>query len=438
MQRTLSKSKVKQFELQRELVSLLYKICKIHGDLEPQNIQKHNKRHLQEAQRTMTMLSQCMSIKEVEVLHENHDDQFIATIDKLEEFSLYLDSLQSKFNRNEQRKNETTYTINEVQLRKEQLQNVKTIHNFDANSDDEITQYFITSIKGMNAVIQQNNEPIDALYRLVSLQFRQQYVEATISYNQKQYKSYYIRKSYRGQRIFESICKEVVSKNETILTTKSCNIETVLDKFEVNYVVAKTFFDFESPAYELISTYYGDERTKRNNVPKLYHILEGLSILSRTSLLSNSVDKDTLDAYCLHPLTQAQDYYARDLLDNYNKSNERTNVVLLASQYAVVANSYLLHHHMSDSKLQKLQKDLQQMLVGQHKIIQMLVADKIQNRKDFHAYYTASSYKNYVELTSYFEHWLQQLDVNKAMIQTLNTAIAAPTAEIRIINKQRA
>src|SRR5687768_12809564 len=86
--------------------------------------------------------------------------------------------------------------------------------------------------------------------------------------------------------------------------------------------------------YEIIKEFYGDRIAKRSGVPLINHIDEGIEILK-----SICADKDTIEAYCLHPLLQSND----NLVDNYKtlEGAVSAKVIILVMEYRKTANAYL-------------------------------------------------------------------------------------------------
>jgi hypothetical protein len=145
-----------------------------------------------------------------------------------------------------------------------------------------------------------------------------------------------------------------------------------------------------SKAYEMISKYYGDERAKRSGVPLINHINEGMAVLDYIG--ANDV---TIDAYCIHPILQSDmDFKINKTLDF---DGIPTEALLLACEYRHVANSYLSKDEISD-------------FIGFtcKEVRQMLIADKIQNYKDFMLYHYGTHERSDA-LYSYFHNWFSDL-----------------------------
>lgn len=141
------------------------------------------------------------------------------------------------------------------------------------------------------------------------------------------------------------------------------------------------------------------------------HIDEGIWILRKIGASENAQR-----AYALHPLVQddaALSEFASGSMESVDKY-----VLMLAMEYRWVANSYLSFHPsraLLDIKLSPLQE-----------VNQMLIADKIQNRKDFERYH--QNHPNCARLKQYFSEWLARLSVSEGMYQQYVKEIVESTA----------
>ena len=149
----------------------------------------------------------------------------------------------------------------------------------------------------------------------------------------------------------------------------------------------------KSEAYRIISEYYGDKRTIRSKVPLINHINEGLDILDK--LGSSDIVKD---AYCLHPILQGDKDFVKNKSMNFKGVD--TQSIILAVEYRRVANSYL--SHMSVSNFVGFSCD---------EVKEMLIADKVQNYKDFMKYHYGTHDRSQ-ELYYYFHTWFGLLEIN--------------------------
>lgn len=156
------------------------------------------------------------------------------------------------------------------------------------------------------------------------------------------------------------------------------------------------FLPNQSDSYIFISEYYGDQKTNRSDIHFMNHIDEGLYILNKLNVSTN-----VKDAYCLHPVLQNDNDLLKcvDLLEHID-----TRVIINAMEYRSVANEYLSNRtitELSEIRLSPL-KDVND----------MLIADKIQNYKDFELYHK-DTHPRSKELTQYFENWLLRLNISK-------------------------
>lgn len=145
------------------------------------------------------------------------------------------------------------------------------------------------------------------------------------------------------------------------------------------------------PEYELISTFYGDKTAKRSGVPLMNHIDEGLAILTALD-----ASLDALRAFCLHPIVQ---------------NNEPIDVswsmgFVLASEYRDKANAYLCRPE--NDWIDSTEHVLRVVGIPSRQCQLMLLADKVQNQKDFNIHHKDYHTRGH-ELTKYFNIWIQYL-----------------------------
>lgn len=149
--------------------------------------------------------------------------------------------------------------------------------------------------------------------------------------------------------------------------------------------------------YKLISEYYGNTRAERNNVPLINHIDEGLKILNY--IQGSELSKK---AFCLHPLLQGDDMIKQNLFEPMFRQVDPV-VLMVTMEYRNIANGYL-----SDRKITAL-SDIK--LSPIRDVNMMLVADKVQNFKDFELYHKGTHPRT-VELTEYFNNWMRKLSID--------------------------
>lgn len=141
-----------------------------------------------------------------------------------------------------------------------------------------------------------------------------------------------------------------------------------------------------------ITRHYRDDRAARSQVPLMNHIHEGCAILD-----SLQAPPDVLRAFCIHPLVQ------NDIPCKYYHSQA---VMDLALEYKRVANSYLCRPNTDHIRtVKQLDEHLGKV---SYPVLNMLLADKLQNNKDFFLYHV-ETHKRSTELTHYFALWLAYL-----------------------------
>lgn len=151
--------------------------------------------------------------------------------------------------------------------------------------------------------------------------------------------------------------------------------------------------------YRLVSEFYGFRRARRSGVPLLNHILEGICILQR-----QGSSLETQRAFCLHPLVQADEDLKANLalvLQEVGPRDEGPRVLVLAMEYRNCANAYLSHKKLGKEGVP---------LSPLPEVNQMLIADKVQNYRDFF-FYHRKTHPKARRLNRYFLDWLHALGV---------------------------
>jgi hypothetical protein len=154
--------------------------------------------------------------------------------------------------------------------------------------------------------------------------------------------------------------------------------------------------------YQIISDFYGEKVTNRSGVKLMNHIDEGLSILEKIG--SSDVAKR---AYCLHPIVQDD----KSLEENKHLlKNIDSDVIIASIEYRSVANEYLSFRNISREYIYEIR------LSPLKDVNDMLIADKIQNRKDFELYHLGKHDRS-SELDQYFKNWLERLNISEEFYQ---------------------
>lgn len=279
----------------------------------------------------------------------------------------------------------------------------KTI-NFNGNTDEEIREYFDIRSK----------ELLLLCYELETLHFSETSVIAIyVDMNtDKKYVSIYIRESFRGKGLYKEIWKMWFETYNTyeVLTLDECGITDFLDHVKIPYKCLKL-----PTYYTMVRDYYGDNKTERSDVYYMNHIREGIVVLHELfKYWSKHIHMnwdEVFACYCLHPIYQ-----------NYANGDESCEEYIyikseydeVGFEYARVANAYLSTRVIDD---------LDDIDFKTSKAVKFaLVADKIQNYKDFIKYHHLT-HKGRRRLFNYFHNWFDKFEkemiTDKKQIQEL-------------------
>lgn len=166
-----------------------------------------------------------------------------------------------------------------------------------------------------------------------------------------------------------------------------------------------------TPEYKAIQEFYGDRVAHRSGVMLINHINEGLEILEKIGST-----RDAMRAFCLHPLFQHDDDLSRmmkqDLLYVFSP-----RCVALTMEYRARANDWLsekvfkvLDMNSNGKLTYKLATSGQPFAGKLLEVKHMLIADKVQNYKDFLTYHFGKHERS-EELNFYFLEWFKALDI---------------------------
>ncbi len=215
----------------------------------------------------------------------------------------------------------------------------------------------------------------------------------------KTYESVFVLDGYRGR----GYAKEYWQKSTLpCITSPSCKIEGFLNSIGKEYLLMSRHTALS--AYEAIQAWYGDKQAERSRVYYMNHIDEGLGILKIIG-----ADLAAAMAFCLHPIVQMD----ADISDSVKKSilpPTPPNWLILAMEYRAVANAYLSQRKISSVD------EIQLSVLPQ--VNEMLVADKIQNYKDFRLYHKGIHSRS-DELDEYFHNWFQRLGLSDNRVEEI-------------------
>lgn len=215
--------------------------------------------------------------------------------------------------------------------------------------------------------------------------------------------SFYLSPAARGKgqlRLHAETHHSLFPKSP-IITIRDCNIAGYLEFNQILHVVETGYFDSE--AYGLIEEYYGNRTAKRSGVWLMNHIDEGLAVLAKLN-----APEEAFSTFCLHSLVQNDVDLASNehLIEKYPHLNWQG-----AFEYRETANAYLAHRNIFSID------DIE--LSGNEAVNFALIADKVQNYKDFMLYHYGK-HDNSDRLFNYFHNWFDKLGItDKKLIDLL-------------------
>lgn len=158
-----------------------------------------------------------------------------------------------------------------------------------------------------------------------------------------------------------------------------------------------------------IEAFYGNRTAERSGVPLMNHIWEGLHVLKAIG-----ASQAAKDAFCIHPLFQADDDLKEHLglLQGFSPY-----VMMLVMEYRSFANAAL-------SKRVAHNRGFSQW-IGElpspgplPEVRDMLIADKVQNYADFRIHHLGKHERS-AALDFYFKLWLEMLGVDRSQYNEL-------------------
>ncbi len=175
----------------------------------------------------------------------------------------------------------------------------------------------------------------------------------------------------------------------------------------------------EVAEYRAVADLYGERRAERSGVPLIAHIHEGLALLRALG-----ADEVVLRSFCLHPLVQG-DEALRSSLRERRLSACDPEAVALALEYRSVANGFLswMETHPGYEDPREIRRS------PLAEVDAMLIADKIQNAKDFGLYHRRS-HPRAAWLARYFDAWLAALEVSPEQARRLTSLVTAPLVRV--------
>lgn len=233
----------------------------------------------------------------------------------------------------------------------------------------------------------------------------------------RQFVSIYVYAQARGQG---HLRRHAAARpaGQRYVTTPGCGIFNALAHVGGDPLLAASFT--ANAEYLAIERHYGDQCAKRSGLYLMQHIDEGLYVLHRRVHARDAA----MRAYCLHPLVQSDEDLARTFA-RHGLEGFSTEVVILALEYRNIANQFLspmeAHPGYTDPANITLSP-----LWG---VNQMLVADKVQNCKDFRLHHAATHPRS-SWLERYFQAWLRALEVPAEEVDWLAKRATIPEGTI--------
>jgi hypothetical protein len=221
------------------------------------------------------------------------------------------------------------------------------------------------------------------------------------------YHSVYIYASARGRGLWA----RAFAGQPPVVTTPGCRLDAFLAAKSIPHIVAARIT--EAPEYLAIEREYGAQTARRSGVLLMRHIDEGLAVLQRIG-----APEAALRAFCLHPLLQ-EDAACAANLERVTALTE-PELLALALEYRRVANATLSPRPIASADEIPLSE--------RPEVNQMLVADKVQNRKDFLLHHRGRHPRSDV-LDRYFRLWLERLGVSEARFTELVEDLRAVAAD---------
>jgi hypothetical protein len=252
---------------------------------------------------------------------------------------------------------------------------------YDATTEKEVIQYFKTrQLQLASSGFSWDNK----LYKNKDGYF----VHIKEDKTGKIYDAFYVMAQDRKQ----GASLRLINQLNEIITINDCHVISFLEKANKPHRVVSGAFDM--PEYKMVEEFYGDGFAERTKALFMNHIDEGMIIISH---LNKS--KAAMAGFCLHPLTQDDGNLAK----NFAMLSEKGNPyhVGLSLEYRNIANAYLSRREV---------KSIDEIALSPLKEVNdMLIADKVQNYKDFILYHRGTHPRS-KELDHYFNNWLDKLN----------------------------
>jgi len=263
---------------------------------------------------------------------------------------------------------------------------------YDATTEAEVRQYFTTRALQLAS---------RKYVWLGNVDQPQEGVFLTHFYHtERGYTAFYVLASHRGRGL---ATKAVHFTQKPIITVEDCRVADFLTKAGADFVKEPGLYD--TSEYSLVEQMYASNRAKRSQVFLMNHIDEGLVLLDMIG-----ASDEARRGYCLHPLLQND----VDLQANFDNVAESTSprTIALAMDYRSFANAWLSDKVTinSDGLMPYYELNGKPTPGPLSEVRDMLIADKVQNYKDFILYHR-TTHPRRLNLERYFHEWIIALGV---------------------------
>ena len=283
--------------------------------------------------------------------------------------------------------------------------------DYHADTSDEATQYLKYRVK----------EFLRFGARLIHHHtFESGDVAVVVELNGENFLIIYVLSSNRGQGAYPVLYAEAQKELSSfsprrVLTVWACNVDDYLNDKGISYLMLDPHRMSGDPEqqgkmaifseYTLIDLYWANKVAKRTGVPYMLHVDEGLGVLEEIG-----ASERAMRIYALHGLLQ--EVYRDKTYDFPGLSHVSPDVLIGAMEYRAVANAHLSSH---DPCTPKLSEDPD--------VNEALIADKVQNRKDFELYHR-DTHDRSDALDAYFRRWLKALGITETRYAELAAIIS--------------
>lgn len=251
---------------------------------------------------------------------------------------------------------------------------------FNSKQQHEVTQYLE---ERYGAIVANYSENYQNTIILKAQKYQVLFFDFCFYNETNKFAALYLYDEYRGWGTYRELLKKLNEAGYSIATFEDCGLEKYYQRYNIEYTVFKPL-----KSYEIISSYYEGKRAKRTGLPYINHINEGCQLIDSDLVLAR-------EAFMLHPIFQDGNQ------NNVDLSGINKGVIKLAEKYAKLANSYLPKDYESPAPK-----------VNNEVLREMLLADKIQNYKDYKRYKHVFDEEKQNQLEIYFNNWFKTLNIS--------------------------